>query len=313
MRRVQQRGAAILLAMLVVTLIATLAAGLQWRQWRMFQQEMASRAQSQAGWVLVGALDWARLILREDARASASAPVDYLGEPWALPLQEAKLSSFLSADHLALVGSDTDDVLLSGQVLDAQAKINLTNLINGKALSEPMLQSLGRLYDQLGLSKAELQLWTRQWVRIQADVAALQSSPNKSALPLRPQRIEQMIWLGVAPASVQKLKDFVTILPMRTSVNLNTASLFVLQAVIPELDITRAQRLVLQRAAAPFQNLTDVQKVIGGNTLDSEALGVSSNFFEVQGRLRLGDWLIEEISLVQRTGQDVKTIWRRRS
>jgi general secretion pathway protein K len=124
----RQRGAAILVAMLVVTLVATLAAGLQWRQWRMLQQESAARAQSQASWVLVGALDWARLILREDARsAGINGVIDHLGEPWALPLKEAKLSSFLAADSLAEPG--VDEAYLSGSIVDAQSKINLTNLI----------------------------------------------------------------------------------------------------------------------------------------------------------------------------------------
>ncbi len=82
-RRLRQSGAALLLAMILVTLVATLAAGMVWQQTRAVQVEAAGRAQAQAEWILNGALDWARLILREDARSGGA---DHLGEPWATPL-----------------------------------------------------------------------------------------------------------------------------------------------------------------------------------------------------------------------------------
>ena len=93
MRR--QRGAALLAAMLTVTLVATMAAAALWQQWRSVEIEAAERTRVQSAWLLTGALDWARLILREDARSGGA---DHLAEPWAVPLQEARLSSFLSKD-----------------------------------------------------------------------------------------------------------------------------------------------------------------------------------------------------------------------
>ena len=92
----KERGAALLLAMLTVTLVATLASAALWQQWRSSEVEAAERQRLQAGWILVGALDWARLILREDGRSNrTSGAADHLGEPWATPLEEARLSSFL--------------------------------------------------------------------------------------------------------------------------------------------------------------------------------------------------------------------------
>jgi len=91
-----QRGAALLAAMLTVTLVATFAAASLWQQWRAIEVETAERDRVQAAWILVGALDWSRLILREDGRAGGA---DHLAEPWAVPLQEARLSSFLAAER----------------------------------------------------------------------------------------------------------------------------------------------------------------------------------------------------------------------
>jgi general secretion pathway protein K len=55
--------------MLTVTLVATFAAAAMWQQWRAIEVETAERGRIQSAWILVGALDWSRLILREDSLA----------------------------------------------------------------------------------------------------------------------------------------------------------------------------------------------------------------------------------------------------
>ncbi|HSN80608.1 MAG TPA: type II secretion system minor pseudopilin GspK, partial [Rhodoferax sp.] len=103
-----QRGAAILTAMLTVVLVATMASAMLWQQWRGVEVESAQRTRVQSAWILTGALDWARLILREDARQGGP---DYLSEPWAVPLAPARLTTFLAAQQgEALVGDDADGV-----------------------------------------------------------------------------------------------------------------------------------------------------------------------------------------------------------
>ena len=90
--RQRQRGAALLLAMLIVTLVATLAAGMVWQQWQATEVEAASRARTQATSLVQGAVDWARLILRTDAQDTKRGGIDSLDEVWATPLQDVKLS-----------------------------------------------------------------------------------------------------------------------------------------------------------------------------------------------------------------------------
>ena len=63
----RQSGAALLAAMLTVMLVATFSAAALWQQWRASEVEAAERGRVQAAWILIGALDWSRLILREDA------------------------------------------------------------------------------------------------------------------------------------------------------------------------------------------------------------------------------------------------------
>ena len=305
----RQAGAALLTAMLTVALVASLAAGALWQQWRSVEVEAAERARVQSLWVLTGALDWARLILREDARAGGS---DNLSEPWAVPLAEARLSTFLATDKSVPDNdSSASQTFLSGLITDLQARLNVTSLVDTGKVSEPSLKAFAKLFETLGLPPGEL-VTLAENLRL-----ALDTRPENDAAqlaPLLPQRVDQLVWLGLSPRSLAVLRPYITLLPVRTPVNLNTASATVLFACIPSLDMAQAQRLVSTRQTAPFRTLAEVTAQLGQMAvpLNEVQHSVNSHFFEVQGRLRLDQTVVEEHSMVQRDGLDVKTLWRDR-
>ena len=303
----QQRGAALLAAMLTVALVATFAAGALWQQWKSIEVEGAERQRTQARWLLTGALDWARVILREDARAGdASAPVDHLAEPWAVPLQEARLSSFLAALPDG-TGNAVDDeklvqqVLLSGQVNDLQGRLNVTNLLNGDQLDPRTALAFERLFDALSVPNAQLSLLT------QGLIAAQKQSGTS---PLMPQRLNQLSWFGMSAQALQTLSPHITVLPARTPVNLNTASVQVLYASVPGMSLSDAQRLVQQRERQHWASVEAFQKALGRPLSLEGTHSVSTRYFEVLGRLRMPQTVLQDRSLLQRDGQDLKVIWR---
>jgi general secretion pathway protein K len=306
----RQHGAALLSAMLTVALVATFAAAALWQQWRSIEVEAAERARVQSEWILTGGLDWARLVLREDAKSGGP---DALGEPWAVPLQEARLSSFLAADRNISTSTDVDagvmDAFLSGQMVDLQSLLNVTNLVQNGKLSEPDLASFARLFEVLGLPQAQLQKLAEN-LRFALDTSAANGSSPLA--PLVPQRVEQLVWLGVPAETVAALQPYVTILPKATPVNLNTASAEVLHAKVSGLSMADAQRLVAARASAPFGNLEQPARVAGidGALLTNGNVSIGTEFFEVRSRLRLDKLIVEEHSIVQRTGIDVRVLQR---
>jgi len=308
MRRKRQAGAAILTAMLTVTLVATFAAAAVWQQWRGVEVESAERARMQASWILTGALDWARLILREDARSGGA---DHLAEPWAVPLQEARLSTFLAADSNSEGLGDADNVFLSGVIFDQQARLNLTNLVEAGRISETGLRSFQRLFELLGLPQSQLNQLAEN-LRFASDISV--DNRSASQAPLMPTRVRQLAWLGLPPETVRALEPHVTILPARTPVNLNTASPEVIFAAVNGLGRAEAQELVSRRSAAPFRTLAQATQALPRHAaaISEGTVGVSSRFFEVRGRLRMGDSVIEERSLVQRDGLEVRTLQRER-
>ena len=293
-----------LIAMVILTMMATLASSMVWQQWRAVQVESAERARVQSAWILMGALDWGRLILREDARNGGA---DHLGEPWATPLAEARLSTFLAADQ-----NNTDDgpeAFLSGSIDDAQSRYNLRNLVDpstGKVLPDEQAV-LERLFESIAVS-------TDVAVRIAKQLNSATSQVNPAVnSPLPPESVAELTWLGIDEATVQLIQPYVVMLPIRTPVNLNTASAQVLAAVIDKLDLGGAERLVQARTRNYFRSVLDAQNVVGANfPLNPTRVGVNSSFFELGGRLRLGDRILEERSMVQRRGLDVVTFQRRR-
>jgi general secretion pathway protein K len=298
--------------MLTVTLVATLAVAALWQQWRSVEVEAAERSRVQSAWVLTGALDWARLILREDARAGGA---DYLSEPWSVPLQEARLTTFLAADRNNT--SDTDaagmqEAFLSGQITDLQSRMNLLNLIDNGKLSEVEMLAFGKLFELLGLPPQQLATLADN-LRLASIDPRTDASIGPFA-PLLPQQLEQTAWLGLPRATAVALSPFVTVLPIRTPVNLNTAPPEVIYAMIPALEMADAQRLVRSRGESHLRTLTDANELVLAlqGQLSDTRHSVVSRFFEVRGRLRLDQLVVEERSVLQRDGLEVKTLWRER-
>lgn len=299
----QQRGAALLAAMLTVALVATFAAGALWQQWKLIEVEGAERQRTQARWLLTGALDWARVILREDARAGDT---DHLAEPWAIPLQEARLSSFLAAlpDGTGnTVGDEklTQQVLLSGQINDLQSRLNVTNLLQNEKLDANTVLAFERLFDTLGVPPSQLKLLT------QGLLAAQKQSSNA---PLMLQRVSQLSCLGLSQKTLQTLSPHITVLPARTLVNLNTANVQVLHASVPSLSLSEAQRLIQQRERQHWANVDAFEKALGRPVSLTGTHSVSTEYFEILGRLRMPHTTLQERSLVKRENQNLKVLWR---
>lgn len=315
-----QRGAALLLAMLTVVLVATLASGMLWQQWRELEVESAQRTRVQSHWILTGALDWARLILREDARQGGS---DNLTEPWAVPLAPARLSTFLATQQgQATVGDDDDpsqEAFLSGDIQDLQARLNVTNLIENGQLNPDSMAAWTRLFKQLNLPEAQLNAFADALLQAfragSAKPAATGAQPASTArAALMPRRVEDLLWLGLSSATLAALSPFITLLPVPTVVNLNTAPLEVLMASVPNLTAAQAQRLIQSRSTQPLNTLMDSLLVVTDPNVrfDPALQGVASRFFAVTGRLRVGANTVQELSVLQRDGLVVTAISRQR-
>jgi hypothetical protein len=133
----RQRGAAVLMALFVAALATLIVTGLFWNQFVLLRTIENQQLVSQSRLLLRGALDWARAILREDA---ARSNYDARTEPWATPLAPTRL------DQLGETSALASQATIEGDIDDAQARLNLRNLVGGDGqIVERELAALRRL------------------------------------------------------------------------------------------------------------------------------------------------------------------------
>jgi general secretion pathway protein K len=134
--------------------------------------------------------------------------------------------------------------------------------------------------------------------------------------PLLPQQPDQLVWLGLPAETVAALRPYVTVLPMRSPVNLNTASAEVIYASLNGLNMADAQRLVTERERAHFRSIDDAKRAIGASDATfaegQVGVGVASRFFEIRSRLRLDQLVVQERSVVRRDGLEMRVLLRQR-
>ncbi|MFT4191133.1 MAG: type II secretion system minor pseudopilin GspK [Comamonas sp.] len=317
-----QRGAALLMAMLTVALVATLASAALWRQWRGVEVEAAERNRLQAHWILSGALDWGRLILRQDARSGGP---DHLAEPWAIPLAEARLSTFLAASAgsaaTATGGGDAMEAFLTGDITDLQGRLNAHNLVNNGKVSSAQHIAFQRLFQLLGLPQAELNhciellqlalpVGTSSTSSGTATAGLAGSAANDA--PIVPTRFGDLARFGLSESTLARLAPFVTWLPSpHTTVNLNTAPMEVLYAIINGIDQAGARKIEQQRHLTHFVNIDEVRTLVAhasstsdsdGPTISSQLHGISSRYFQINGQVRIDQVSLAEQSVVARSG-----------
>jgi general secretion pathway protein K len=277
-----------------------------WHQRRAVHVEAAERARVQAAWMLRGALDWSRLIIREDLRAARRRANFYTWDrdAWGTPLAEVSLSSFLATDKNNNAADAAGlDAAISGAIVDAQAKLNLRGLVdaNGKPIPA-QVEGLQRLCDLLGAPGDTAS-------RIAEALSKAQAPQNDSSArgpPIRPDKLTDLGWQGLDLAILGRLSPFVALLPQPTPLNVNTAPREALVAAIDGLDSGTAERLVQSRQRAPFETLDAVRSALGTTIkLDETRVSVASSWFEVAGQLRLEERVVEERSLLQRDGDRV--------
>ncbi|MGC8507086.1 MAG: type II secretion system minor pseudopilin GspK [Thiomonas sp.] len=291
-----QRGAALITAMLIAALAAVMVSGMFWSQWSAIAREQTAREQTQARWILRGAIDWARLILREDARNSTA---DYLGEPWSVPLAEARLSTFLAAR-----GQDSaslPDAWLEGRIVDAQSRFNLRDLAPAGTVDPQALLAFQRLCAALQLPPGVAADIANGMAASSPFRASTQSNVANSPLPL--QQLQDLVRLGPGVAqALPKLAPEVTLLPQATPVNANTASPLVLAAVLG-VDADTAQSLVEARKRAYFRNLGDISTLLPqGATVNPQLVSVATGYFDAIARVRIDKLEYAERALIQRAG-----------
>ncbi|MFZ5524473.1 MAG: type II secretion system minor pseudopilin GspK [Pseudomonadota bacterium] len=307
---VRQRGVAVITALLLTTLAITIVASLFWQQQVQVRSIENQRLQLQQQWILRGALDWAGLILREDAKYSS---VDNLDEPWAVSLAETRLDQYIESGHAE---TDISDATLSGSISDAQARYNLTNLCPSGSIDPAAVAIFARLLEHEKINPALAQATAEVMAATprKPDPAADNNSRQSMRQPIKLTQAEDLLAVpGFLPEMLDKLKDFVIFLPGASPINVNTAPAEVLSAVFDTLTPADAAALVVSRNSASFRDLADLTNRLPGRTVPVSPgkVSVTTNYFLVNGRVHMTRAELDIQALIERNGATTKLIWIR--
>jgi general secretion pathway protein K len=295
----RQNGVAIVTALLVVVLSTVLVSGVIWRIYKVSRSVQNEASKIQARQVMQSAVEWASVILREDARVSAT---DTLAEPWAVPLADTRLNESLKPQ---ISGTDNNtNARLSGEIEDAQARFNLFNLTQTGSAGDKQIRAFYRLCALVGLSRGMSELIVKEVRRAKAEPVQRLADLKRTG--------------GIDQTGVDALERWVVWLPTITKVNANTASAEVLYSVMPPLNYAVVQQLISTRDRASFKDEADFRSRIPGGsspaggqtTLSTDMIDVKSQFFLVKGRVQVQDSRLNVEALIQREGNKVYTLWR---
>ena len=313
----RQRGVAVITALLLTTLAITIVASLFWQQQVQVRSIENQRLQLQKQWILRGALDWARLILGEDKRIDIRyrRELDHLGEPWAVPLAETRLDQYVEKEQ----ASDVPDAALSGGITDAQARYNLKNLCQNGTINEEEVARFGKLLTLLQLNPALARPTAVLMQSAQRQAGSAGSPPAaatdaSAALPMDVQHVDDLLAVqGFTPEILEKVKDYVIVLPVVTKININTAPAEVIAAKIDTLSLAEASTLVAARQNKPFQAVEDLRALTPASS--SEKLGglveFKTEYFLINGNVRLNRAGMEMQALIKREPTRQTVLWIR--
>lgn len=264
--RPRQRGAAIITAMLIVGLVATLATTLLTRMNDWIEDLAIARDKAQATELARNGVAYARQLLIADAAHSA---IDTLDEDWARTLPPMH--------H--------EGAELSGRIVDVQGRFNLNNLRRASGIvDEQAHAAYQRLLIVLGLP-AELADTLADWLDADdsrrtagaeaSDYATAGEDASGIGRPLSSSG-ELLRVRGYTPAIVARLQPHICVLADIQAINVNTATPEVLSAIQPGLTPANARILAAGRHGLPFRDSSDFRNRLADPGLPSSLLPISA-------------------------------------
>lgn len=257
MRKADERGVALLLALLVLTLLVALILEFDAEARREYREAAAFRDNFKARMLTRAAVQAARAVLQQDFFRDRQTGVLYDGptDIWALPIKNYAIG----------------DGLLSAQIDDERGKLNLNDLaanLGDDLQRRTKILRFRRLFEFLQV-KPDLVDALIDWVDQdeQPEPAGAESLYYQSQRP--PYRAANVpleslgdlrLVKGFTPEIIERLSRYVTVYPQEGGavVNLNTADPLVIQALDPAITQTMAMEIVQGR---PYKNKVELDRI----------------------------------------------------
>jgi len=301
--RQKVKGVALITAVLITAVIAIAAVAMAAQQ-TLDVRRTANIIDSDRAYVFaLGVESWAQQMLIRDRRNNQ---IDSLGEDW--------------AQHLPPI--TVEGAVVAGHIEDMQGLFNLNNLIDVHGKVSPLdILRFHLLLSELSIDPT-LADAVVDWIDPDSDVTqpggAEDAEYMHAAIPYRVANrpftspSELLLVKGFTADNYQKLAPYITALPVRTAINVNTAPKEVLMALASGITDSDAQELVDARGDEGFANLGDFlqHQALAGRGVNQDGLSVSSGYFLLDAATHFGRGQIHLYSVMARSATGMVTISR---
>lgn len=303
----QQRGVALLTAMLILAIVAVAGSAMLTRMNFAVHRSGNLWHDQQAWWYAVGVEQWIASILKRDFEHN---DIDTLQDPWAK-----------NVGLLPIEGGS-----ITGQVIDLQSRFNINNL--AAAHAEQARQQFERLLQLVSdidpLSARMLTQSIHDWLDPNSrptrpygaeDNFYLRLEPSyRTANQLMASPSELRAVRGMSAELYRALKPYITALPEPTAINVNTASPVILASLAKGIDLATAKALVEKRQENPWNDVMEFLQepaLAGlGKALQPDNLTVSSSYFMASGTVSLGRAQLDFYSILVRGKNGITHVLR---
>jgi general secretion pathway protein K len=296
------RGFAVIVAMLVVALAASVAGFMAWQQslWVRQAENLSNLAQADA--IARSAGRWLQMMLAEDVADGNN-----------------KYETLLLSGALPAVPVENGQAAV--RMVDMQARFNVNNLIAGDKASATDVAAFRRLLESVGLVP-DLANAVVDWIDTDGEPTFPGGAEDADYLALNPPYraanqplldIEELSRIkGFNADALAKLKPFVSALPAPSQINLNSVSAEVLSAYVPKLSLIEAQDLVATRDAKPFKDTGDLLQRYPGLELPPDRFSVGSQYFLAVASANFDRATVAYQMLLARSPKGaVKLVWQK--
>lgn len=282
----RQHGVAIITALLIVTIAATVSITISTQLQLDVRRTSNLIALDQADFYLLEAEEWSQRILLDDKQNST---IDALDENWAIEIPPLPV----------------DGGSIQGKLTDLQACLNVNTLVNGNALNPVVEERLTRLFNNLGISNNLTQAIT-DW--IDSGLNDTTTTPNGAEdshyLNLeKPYRTANTPLQSVSELRLIKgfedkntynaIADYVcAFVPNNNDIpiNVNTASIEVLRSLSANMTKSLLDGIIDRQQTDPFNDLNDFTSFSTVKTIitNTAQLSVSSDYFLLKTQAKIG-------------------------
>jgi general secretion pathway protein K len=292
----EQRGVAIITALLIVTIATTVSITISTRLQLDIRRTSNLLAQDQAHFYLLAAEEWSQRILRQDKKDSR---IDDLSEAWAmeippLPVEGGSIQGTLTDLHACI----NINSLVKDGIINASTNNRLSQLFKNQGIENDLTQAIVDWID------ADLETTTPNgaedgyYLNLENPYRSA-NTPLYSVSELRLikgfediktfQLIEPFV-CAIATDTKETSIDINTASAEETSININTASAEVLQSLSATMTENLVSDILKRREETPFNDLKEFTAFAKLGTIikDKANLSTSSNYFLLRTQAIIG-------------------------